>query len=88
MRLTTRQAILEEIYPLYLTIAEFGSLHRLSGLQQRVANNPSHGLIAEIDGQAAGFKLGYQTRSATSYELAGRGLAGLSPPGRGSKPYW
>lgn len=71
MRLTTRQATLEEIHRLYLTIPEFGSLHSLSDLQQRVADNPAHGLIAEIDGQAAGFKLGYQTGPGEFYSWLG-----------------
>lgn len=66
MRLTTRQATLEEIFSLYLCIPEFGSLHSLKDLQQRIGDNPSHGLIAEIDGQAAGFKLGYQTAPGSS----------------------
>lgn len=71
MRLTTRQATLEEIFSLYLCIPEFGSLHSLKDLQQRIGDNPSHGLIAEIDGQAAGFKLGYQTAPGV-LQLAGR----------------
>ncbi|ERK07265.1 GNAT family N-acetyltransferase [Serratia fonticola] len=71
MRLTTRQATLEEIYSLYLCIPEFGSLHRLKDLQQRIGDNPSHGLIAEIDGQAAGFKLGYQTAPGEFYSWLG-----------------
>lgn len=40
MRLTTRQATLEEIHSLYLCIPEFGSLHSLSDLQQRIGDNP------------------------------------------------
>ncbi|MBC3381450.1 GNAT family N-acetyltransferase [Serratia fonticola] len=71
MRLTTRQATLEEIYSLYLCIPEFGSLHRLKDLQQRIGDNPSHGLIAEIDGQAVGFKLGYQTAPGEFYSWLG-----------------
>lgn len=71
MRLTTRQATLEEIYSLYLCIPEFGSLHSLKDLQQRIGDNPSHGLIAEIDGQAAGFKLGYQTAPGEFYSWLG-----------------
>jgi len=71
MRLTTRQATLEEIHSLYLCIPEFGSLHSLSDLQQRIGDNPSHGLIAEIDGQAAGFKLGYQTTPGEFYSWLG-----------------
>ncbi|MFV8981801.1 GNAT family N-acetyltransferase [Serratia fonticola] len=71
MRLTTRQATLEEIYSLCLCIPEFGSLHSLKDLQQRIGDNPSHGLIAEIDGQAAGFKLGYQTAPGEFYSWLG-----------------
>ncbi|MFT2797182.1 MULTISPECIES: GNAT family N-acetyltransferase [Serratia] len=71
MRLTTRQATLEEIYSLYLCIPEFGSLHSLKDLQQRIGDNPSHGLITEIDGQAAGFKLGYQTAPGEFYSWLG-----------------
>ncbi|WP_422527354.1 GNAT family N-acetyltransferase [Serratia fonticola] len=71
MRLTTRQVTLEEIHSLYLCIPEFGSLHRLKDLQQRIRDNPSHGLIAEIDGQAAGFKLGYQTAPGEFYSWLG-----------------
>lgn len=71
MRFTIRQATLEEIHRLYLTIPEFGSLHSLSELQQRVADSPTHGLIAEIDGQAAGFKLGYQTGPGEFYSWLG-----------------
>ncbi|NXZ89822.1 GNAT family N-acetyltransferase [Serratia fonticola] len=71
MRLTTRQATFEEIYSLYLCIPEFGSLHSLKDLQQRIGDNPSHGLIAEIDGQAAGFKLGYQTAPGEFYSWLG-----------------
>ncbi|VTR25567.1 Uncharacterised protein [Serratia fonticola] len=87
MRLTTRQATLEEIHSLYLCIPEFGSLHSLSDLQQRIGDNPSHGLIAEIDGQAAGFKLGYQTTPGEFYSWLGAVLPAFRRKGS-PKPCW
>lgn len=55
-----RTATLEEIHRLYQRIPEFGGLHSLAVLQQRIGAAPASLLIAEIDGQPAGFKLGYQ----------------------------
>ena len=55
-----RTATLEEIHRLYQSIPEFGGLHSLADLQQRIGTAPASLLIAEIDGQPAGFKLGYQ----------------------------
>lgn len=55
-----RTATLEEIHRLYQRIPEFGGLHSLADLQQRIGAAPASLLIAEIDGQPAGFKLGYQ----------------------------
>lgn len=71
MLFTTRQATLEEIHALYLCIPEFGNLHNLGDLQQRVGDNPSHCLIAEVDGQTVGFKLGYQTGPGEFYSWLG-----------------
>lgn len=69
--LTTRLTTLEELHQLYLRIPEFGGLHSLADLQQRIAGRPYHSLIAEINGQPVGFKLGYQTRPGEFYSWLG-----------------
>ena len=57
-----RTATLEEIHRLYQRIPEFGGLHSLAELQRRIGGASASLLIADIDGQPAGFKLGYQQR--------------------------
>lgn len=71
MLVTTRQATLEEIHHLYRCIPEFSGFHNLDDLRQRVADSTMLGLIAEIDGRPAGFKLGYQTQSGEFYSWLG-----------------
>ncbi|TQI78259.1 acetyltransferase (GNAT) family protein [Serratia fonticola] len=71
MLVTTRQATLEEIHHLYCCIPEFSGFHNLDDLRQRVADSTMLGLIAEIDGQPAGFKLGYQTQPGEFYSWLG-----------------
>lgn len=71
MPLTIRPAQLEEILHLYRQIPEFGSCHSLAELQQRIAGRPASLLIAEIGGQPAGFKLGYQDTPDTFYSWLG-----------------
>ena len=67
-----RIATLEEIHRLYQRIPEFGGLHSLADLQRRIGGAPASLLIADIDGQPAGF------------QLAGRRAAGISSPRRGA----
>jgi GNAT superfamily N-acetyltransferase len=71
MTVTTRHATLEEIHRLYQQIPEFGNLHNLNDLQQRIGSLPMAALIAEVDGQAAGFKLGYQQQDRVFYSWLG-----------------
>ncbi|QUY46839.1 GNAT family N-acetyltransferase [Serratia plymuthica] len=71
MTVITRHATLEEIHALYRQIPEFGGLHSLADLQQRVGPSACHLLIAEIGGQPAGFKLGYQTQERVFYSWLG-----------------
>ncbi|MEE4483343.1 GNAT family N-acetyltransferase [Serratia ficaria] len=71
MSLTTRNAPLEEIHRLYRCIPEFGGLHSLADLRQRIGSAPASLLIAEIDGRPAGFKLGYQLREGAFYSWLG-----------------
>ncbi|MBH3003647.1 GNAT family N-acetyltransferase [Serratia nevei] len=66
-----RNATLEEIHRLYQRIPEFGNLHSLADLQRRIGTAPASLLIAEIDGQPAGFKLGYQQRETVFYSWLG-----------------
>lgn len=66
-----RTATLEEIHRLYQRIPEFGSLHSLADLQRRIGPAPASLLIAEIDGQPAGFKLGYQRQETVFYSWLG-----------------
>ncbi|MEL5546630.1 GNAT family N-acetyltransferase [Serratia nevei] len=66
-----RNATLEEIHRLYQRIPEFGSLHSLADLQRRIGIAPASLLIAEIDGQPAGFKLGYQQQETVFYSWLG-----------------
>ncbi|QHA87083.1 GNAT family N-acetyltransferase [Serratia rhizosphaerae] len=82
--LTTRPATLAQIRQLYQHIPEFAAAHRLQDLQLRIGNAVHHALIAELDGQPVGFKLGYQTDDDTFYSWLGgvlpafrrRGVAG------------
>ncbi|CAI0898766.1 Uncharacterized conserved protein [Serratia proteamaculans] len=71
MIITTRHATLEEIHRLYQQIPEFGNLHSLADLQLRIESAPVNALIAEIDGQPAGFKLGYQQQDKVFYSWLG-----------------
>ncbi|MEX3241733.1 N-acetyltransferase family protein [Serratia quinivorans] len=71
MTVTIRHATLEEIHCLYQQIPEFGSLHSLSDLQQRIGAAPTSALIAEVDGNPAGFKLGYQQQERVFYSWLG-----------------
>ncbi|ANS40698.1 GNAT family N-acetyltransferase [Serratia inhibens] len=71
MTVITRHATLKEIHALYGQIPEFGGLHSLADLQQRIGLSACHLLIAEIDGQPAGFKLGYQTQEKVFYSWLG-----------------
>lgn len=71
MTVITRHATFEEIHALYQQIPEFGGLHNLADLQQRVGPSACHLLIAEIGGQPAGFKLGYQTQEKVFYSWLG-----------------
>ncbi|MDU2803959.1 MAG: GNAT family N-acetyltransferase [Serratia marcescens] len=66
-----RTATLEEIHRLYQRIPEFGGLHSLADLQRRIGGASASLLIAEIDGQPAGFKLGYQQRETVFYSWLG-----------------
>ncbi|HIE6454178.1 TPA: GNAT family N-acetyltransferase [Serratia marcescens] len=66
-----RNATLEEIHRLYQRIPEFGNLHSLADLQRRIGTAHASLLIAEIDGQPAGFKLGYQQRETVFYSWLG-----------------
>lgn len=82
--LTTRSATLDEIQQLYQHIPEFNAAHGLQDLQQRVGDAVYYALIADLDDQPAGFKLGYQTGDDTFYSWLGgvlpafrrRGVAG------------
>ncbi|UJD78353.1 GNAT family N-acetyltransferase [Serratia rubidaea] len=82
--LTTRTATLAEIQQLYQHIPEFNAAHRLQDLQLRIGDAMHYALIAELDDQPAGFKLGYQTGDDTFYSWLGgvlpafrrRGVAG------------
>ncbi|AGO53193.1 GCN5-related N-acetyltransferase [Serratia plymuthica 4Rx13] len=71
MTVITRHATFNEVHALYRQIPEFGGLHSLADLQQRVGPSACHLLIAEVDGQAAGFKLGYQTQEKVFYSWLG-----------------
>lgn len=77
MTVTTRHATLEEIHRLYQHIPEFGNLHSLNDLQQRIGAAPMHALIAEVDGRAAGFKLGYQQQDRVFYSWLGGVVPGF-----------
>ncbi|HEJ9095824.1 TPA: N-acetyltransferase family protein [Serratia odorifera] len=77
MTLIIRHATLEEIAPLYQRIPEFGGRHALHDLRLRIADAPCCPLIAELDGQPAGFKLGYQTQPDTLYSWLGGVLPAL-----------
>ena len=71
MTLTIRHATLEEIHRLYRQIPEFDSLHSLADLQLRIGSAAANALVAEIDGQPAGFKLGYQQQEKVLYSWLG-----------------
>lgn len=71
MTIITRHATFEEIHALYRQIPEFGGLHSLADLRQRVGRSACHLLIAEIGGQPAGFKLGYQAQEKVFYSWLG-----------------
>ncbi|MDT3253303.1 GNAT family N-acetyltransferase [Serratia sp. root2] len=71
MTVMTRHATLKEIHTLYQQIPEFGGLHSLADLQRRIGPSACHLLLAEIDGQPAGFKLGYQTQEKVFYSWLG-----------------
>jgi GNAT superfamily N-acetyltransferase len=71
MTVTTRHATLEEIHRLYQHIPEFGCLHSLADLQQRIGSVSANALIAEIHGQPVGFKLGYQQQEKVFYSWLG-----------------
>ncbi|CAE1141184.1 GNAT family N-acetyltransferase [Serratia sp. JUb9] len=69
--LTTRPATLAQIQQIYQHIPEFAAAHSLQDLQLRIGDAAHYALIAELDGQPVGFKLGYQTGDDTFYSWLG-----------------
>lgn len=64
---TIRNGSLEEVVSLSKKIPEFVDPHGIEEYKKRLDNKPYLILIAEIDGQPAGFKVGYEKENDGSF---------------------
>lgn len=71
MPVTWRHATFEEILCLYHQIPEFAGEMTVEALRLRMGESPACSLVAEVNGQMAGFKLGYQLDKLTFYSWLG-----------------
>ncbi|WP_281556681.1 GNAT family N-acetyltransferase [Thalassomonas sp. RHCl1] len=62
--LTIRQGSFEEAIAIKANIPEMLEVEPVSQLLERIGSSPYLLLIAEVDGELAGFKLGYETSKA------------------------
>ncbi|MGR5080409.1 N-acetyltransferase family protein [Photobacterium swingsii] len=74
-----RQASLEEALTVLATITEFDHVETLESLQARLADQPTLVLVAEVNDQLVGVKIGYAKSKTEFYSWIG----GVSPSGRG-----
>ncbi|MGF1693343.1 N-acetyltransferase family protein [Photobacterium kagoshimensis] len=74
-----RQASLEEALEVLVTISEFDHVETLESLQARLADQPTLVLVAEVNKQLVGVKIGYAKSETEFYSWIG----GVSPSGRG-----
>ena len=71
MKLTIREAPIEELYKLNKQIPEFIDPYPLSEFQARLLGRRWIGLVAEVDKIAVGFKLGYALNTTVFYSWLG-----------------
>ncbi|MGS0681660.1 GNAT family N-acetyltransferase [Shewanella sp. 125m-7] len=71
--------VLEQIQTVYSAIPEFEQGYASQEIRQRLLAGPALLLIAKVEGEIAGFKLGYQTDDQVFYSW----LGGVTPDFRG-----
>ncbi|PKH22246.1 GNAT family N-acetyltransferase [Enterobacterales bacterium CwR94] len=71
MSMVIRDATLEEIWALIQRLPEFDDRHQLRDLSARVAERRLFCRIAEVEGEHAGFKLGYAENPQNFYSWLG-----------------
>ena len=71
MKLTIREAPIEELHKLNKQIPEFIDPYPLSEFQTRLSGRRWIGLVAEVDKIAVGFKLGYALNTTIFYSWLG-----------------
>ena len=71
MKLTIREAPIEELHKLNKQIPEFIDPYPLSEFQARLSGRRWIGLVAEVDKIAVGFKLGYALNTTVFYSWLG-----------------
>ncbi|OON39460.1 GNAT family N-acetyltransferase [Izhakiella australiensis] len=81
MSIILRHASLKEIHLLYNQLPEFDAYHSLNDMEMRIADKPHLVRIAEIDGELAGFKLGYALDKNCFYSWLGGVLPGFRREG-------
>lgn len=74
-----RQASLEEALTVLATIKEFDHVETVESLQARLADQPALVLVAQMNQQLVGVKVGYAKSEVEFYSWIG----GVSPSGRG-----
>lgn len=74
-----RQASLEEALTVLATIKEFDHVETVESLQARIADQPALVLVAQMNQQLVGVKVGYAKSDDEFYSWIG----GVSPSGRG-----
>ena len=65
------QTSIEEIYPLTLQVPEFAPHYSIEKFYERLGNRPYLILQADIGGETAGFKVGYEVESGIFYSWVG-----------------
>lgn len=69
--LNINQINIKEVYPLTLEVPEFAPHYPIEKYYERLSNRPHLILCAELDGKAAGFKIGYKTEPGIFYSWVG-----------------
>ncbi|ACJ31590.1 GCN5-like N-acetyltransferase [Shewanella piezotolerans WP3] len=72
-------AAIAQLKRVYESIPEFENSHSSQDISDRLLSNPALLLIAKVEGEIAGFKLGYQLSDDVFYSW----LGGISPDFRG-----
>ena len=67
--LNIREGHLEDVLAIKMQIPEMHEVESVDELRKRIGDNPYVLLIAEVDGDIAGFKLGYEIRAESGNDF-------------------